>query len=365
MLKATVLEHAVVASRPQQMYGWPGITRVKGSEILVAASERKHHVDPWGRAVVIRSLDSGRTWELPQEVYNSELCDAPSGIVTLPDGTVVLSGVTYAAFEEETYFRQEWQGRVDRITQKMRDELVGSWVLRSFDGGHTWENTPHPAPRIGHAGPTVLSDGSLIVISMDFVAPDERHSVAHISTDVGESWRPAGEIPVPDEIVEVDRKLLMTEESHILELQPGHLMVFLRAHGRSVHMYQSYSKDNGKSWTEVRELPFAGLPPHLIRLQSGAILCSYGHRQDPWTIRAVLSHDDGQTWDTDNIITLDHWQDQPDMGYPASLEVSPGEIATVYYISRAPITHRPLEEKAYKIGSSPEGILYTRYALSD
>ena len=42
-------------------YGWPGITRTKDGDILVSASERVVHVDPFGRGVIVRSTDEGRT----------------------------------------------------------------------------------------------------------------------------------------------------------------------------------------------------------------------------------------------------------------------------------------------------------------
>ena len=57
MLDARDFEYGVVASRPDQMYGWPGLTRVSGGVVLAAASERKYHVDPFGREVVMRGCD--------------------------------------------------------------------------------------------------------------------------------------------------------------------------------------------------------------------------------------------------------------------------------------------------------------------
>ncbi|MEI8080044.1 MAG: sialidase family protein, partial [bacterium] len=67
-VKAEILERGTVAARPGQMYAWPGIARLKNGEILVSASERTSHICPLGREVVIRSLDGGKSWQLPQEV---------------------------------------------------------------------------------------------------------------------------------------------------------------------------------------------------------------------------------------------------------------------------------------------------------
>ena len=364
MLRVGNFERSLVAARPDQMYGWPGIAKVGAQEILVAASERKYHVDPFGRDVVIRSLDAGRTWQLPQEVYNSELDDRDANLVTMGDGTVVLAGFTSVAFEQKMYTRPEWQKRIARVTPRMREELAGTWMLRSSDGGDTWETLPRRLPAgIGlHTGPAVLSDNALACVARS--KDTGGRSVAYISRDVGESWEELGQIPDPPKENKDGTYVELTNESHILELEPEHLMVLFRA-STPGYLYQSFSEDTGKTWTQAMELPIWGYPPHLIRLQSGAILCSYGHRREPWSLRAVLSYDDGRTWDIDNIITLDQWEDKPDMGYPVSVEIDPGEILTVYYCSRQPIVHCPEEEKTYKRGSTPEGLLSVKYTLSD
>jgi hypothetical protein len=74
-------------------------------------------------------------------------------------------------------------------------------------------------------------------------------------------------------------------------------------------------------------------------LHSGDILATYGYRLPPLGQRACLSHDGGETWDIDNEIVLR--DDAPDLdlsypvswdlGYPATLELEPGELLTVYY----------------------------------
>ncbi len=55
--------------------------------------------------------------------------------------------------------------------------------------------------------------------------------------------------------------------------------------------------------------------------------------------RACLSHDGGASWDTGNEIVLRDdapdmelpWPATWDLGYPASVELAPGELLTVYY----------------------------------
>ena len=93
-------------------------------------------------------------------------------------------------------------------------------------------------------------------------------------------------------------------------------------------MYQTESDDGGKTWTQAHPLGIYGSPPHVIRHSSGALVCVYGYRRPPHGERAMFSHDDGKTWDSDWVIN-----DAPpeDLGYPCSVEMPDGRIFTVYY----------------------------------
>jgi sialidase-1 len=374
MLKATDFERGLIVHRPDQMYGWPGIVRVNEREFLVIASERKYHICPFGREVIIRSTDGGKTWGLPQEIFNSELDDRDGTIQMLPDGTLVAAWFTSAHFADPDYGRPEFKARSDRLTDRIRDEVAGDWLIRSFDGGSTWETVPHRMPLGGaeHIGPFVLSNGALACFGYERVE-DTVAMFFYTSKDQGQTWDRLGRIPCR-EFAEsnfswhVSRgeqwelRSLSINERALLELSPDRFLVLFRnsKHGR---LTECRSDDGGKTWSELRLTPIVGKPAHLLRLHSGEVLCSYGHRADPWSVRAVISRDDGETWDMDNLITIDHWDDHPDMGYPTSIEISPGEILTVYYCSRQPIWHLSKQETTYKRGSTPEGILYARFRL--
>ena len=74
-----------------------------------------------------------------------------------------------------------------------------------------------------------------------------------------------------------------------------------------------------------------GPPAQLLRLRSGRILCSYGYRREPFGVRAVLSEDDGETWDMDNEIVIREDGLHRDLGYAASVQLNDDRILTVYY----------------------------------
>lgn len=344
-LTITGIKNDIVISRPKQMYGWPGIVKVSENEILVAASERCYHCCPYGREVIVRSTDGGQNWSLPQEVYNSELDDRDANLNIMPDGTLILSWFTSTAFEER------WLERARRVSSLMRRELLGSWMCCSKDFGDTWE-TPLRMPVGVHISPSVLSDGSLITVGDAPEAGDEAALTVYKSRDLGKNWTVAGKISCG-----MGKGRLLLNENHVLETSPGRLIGMFRSDpGGDGYLYQSISEDYGETWTAPHKTAIWGYPPQLLRLHNGVIMCSYSYRRRPYSIRAVFSHDDGLTWDTDNIQTIYEWDDEPDMGYPGSIELSPGNILTIFYCSRRDIG---------AVENKPEGILSAAFTLDN
>lgn len=56
--------------------------------------------------------------------------------------------------------------------------------------------------------------------------------------------------------------------------------------------------------------------------------------QEPFSIRAMISYDEGTTWNTDCILRDDAFD--KDLGSPASTELADGSMMTVYYQKYAP-----------------------------
>ena len=342
-LNISRVRHGVVINRPKQMYGWPGIVKIDENEILVAASERRQHICPYGREVVVRSTDGGQNWTLPQEVYNSELDDRDANLNIMRDGTLILSWFTSTAFEKR------WLERARRVNTLMRDELIGSWMCCSKDFGDTWE-APLRMPVGVHISPSVLSDGSLLTIGEE--SANEVALAVYKSTDVGLCWNKISQIPC-----ECRENRLLFNENHVLETSPGKLIAMFRSNpGGDGYLYQSNSMDYGQTWSLPHKTDIWGYPPQLLRLKNGVIMCSYSYRRKPYSIRAIFSYDEGLTWDTENIQTIYEWEDEPDMGYPSSIELSPGKILTVFYCSRR-------DKKEPEI--LPEGILSARFTLEN
>jgi hypothetical protein len=304
-----------------QHYGWPGITRTKEGDILVSASERILHVDPFGRSVVVRSSDGGHSWSEPVIVFDSDADDRDSQLLTLKDGTVVCSW--FSCIDEDW----KWKKPSENIKPDTLSALPRGWLRRSHDGGRTWEKEVYPTIVGQHAGPSLLSNGDMLQCG-PAAGPDGKRLVATRSTDGGLSWSIIGEIPC-EKILNKETGITHARfnESHALEIAPGKIICVFRP-----RIYIARSNDGGITWTQPEDIGVYGYPSYLLRLSAGPILCVFSDRRQPkQAIRGVLSYDDGKTWDIKNILTLREFEQVTDMGYPVAVELNPGEIFCVYY----------------------------------
>ena len=99
------------------------------------------------------------------------------------------------------------------------------------------------------------------------------------------------------------------------------------------HLSSSISSDQGDHWsapvqiTEDREHP-----GDLLRLSSGRILLTFGQRNKPYGVQAMISNDEGITWSRRERVMLAWDGDHGDIGYPVTVERADGKLLTVYYV---------------------------------
>jgi hypothetical protein len=96
------------------------------------------------------------------------------------------------------------------------------------------------------------------------------------------------------------------------------------------HLWETFSDDRGRTWADPIETPLWGFPPHLLLLSDGRVLVTYGYRREPFGQRACIS-EDGLNWDRSQEIIIRDDAPNKDLGYPASIELEPGKVLTVYY----------------------------------
>ena len=339
--RAVIEETMIISWKPPLYHGWPTLARRKNGELLLVWSGgRESHVCPFGRVELMRSQDNGLNWRWPQVLMDGPIDDRDAGVVETAKGSILVTTFTSLAYQslldkaetippgqpgawEELKLR-EWQAVHHRISAEQRRAELGTWMIRSTDGGVTWSaryavpvNSPH--------GPIQLADGRLLYCGAELWKPERRNG-ACISTDDGITWEWLATIPTRDGD---DHR--QYHELHAVETVDGRLIAHIRNHNKpnAQETLQTESIDGGKSWSVPHSIGVWGYPSHLLRLKDGRLLMSYGHRRPPLGNQARLSSDGGRTWSEPMILNGD--AHSGDMGYPSTVECDDGTLVTVWY----------------------------------
>jgi len=329
---ATVKWVKPICVEENRYIGWPTVARLANGDLLaVFSGDRDDHVCPFGKVQIVRSKDGGETWSGPKTIVDGPLDGRDAGIIVMPDGEVIVTYFTSVAYctSARCAKHPEYAPYVARATPEQQELSLGYFRVTSKDNGETWsvpeKMTAYDSPH----GPSVMGDGSLVHLGRGWyngrcVIRCER------STDRGASWEILnGDIPAAngDHLVKD-----MFHEPHVLELKSGELLGMVRYHGEDNCMRSTFSKDGGKTWTAMEKTPMFGLPPHLLQMPDGRVVCVYGRRHfrpKPGEF-AMVSNDGGKTWDEKNEICLS-LSHIGDLGYPASVLLPDGDIVTVFY----------------------------------
>ncbi|MCI0636961.1 MAG: glycoside hydrolase, partial [Actinobacteria bacterium] len=172
----------------------------------------------------------------------------------------------------------------------------------------------------GMRGAVERPDGVLVLPLGD--VPGWRRSFVVFSTDGGRSWC------APTRVAEAPGRRF--NEPSAVWLRSGRLLLLMREDA-SRELYRTWSDDGGASWAPAVAAGISGYPPHLLVLPDDRILCVYGHRRPPYSIRAALSRDGGESWNPDGVLVLRDSLPARDLGYPSSILRRDGRVCTVYY----------------------------------
>ena len=306
--------------------------------------------DPNFENVVVRSVDGGRTWSVPVVVpdygWNGVEC---AGLTRLRSSRVILNQWRFRwyplslarrlAATETIDFPAEWVGELatsleidsgrslavdpERLAPWARGR-GGTYAHLSDDGGETFTRTVEIATGsysggYGMRGAVELADGTVVLPLAD--VPDYERIFVVRSADGGESW--GAPIAVAGE---ADH---LFEEPAPLLLPSGRILLGIRENRRRT-IFTVHSDDGGLTWSAPRATGIDGYPAHFLLLTDGRIVCSYGDRKPPFAIRAVLSEDNGATWQTGNPLTIRDRLPNKDLGYPCTVSTGTG-LLTVYY----------------------------------
>ena len=350
---AKVLEKHTLYDLPGKFGAWPSIACTAAGELLVVFSgDRKQHVDPYGKTLLLRSSDQGRSWSEPQTINDSPLDDRDPGILVCPDGSWLVSLFTSSLFadwpEAVDYCGAEevasWQPYIERLTPDVRKQYLGQFTFISRDRGVSWSPLRR-APVNGPHGPIVGKEQELLYLGTEGL-DSEANISCYASSDQGDSWQLRGVVSGAGALTDI-----WLCEPHLVQLGDGRLLGQMRVNSPDIEkrqLMQSVSDDGGRTWSPVAETWIWGLPPHLLLHSSGVLLSSYGHRRDPFGQRVALSYDAGNSWTKILLLDTIRYQERreaedvgeiyyqtPDLGYPATVELADGSLYSVWYQSRA------------------------------
>jgi hypothetical protein len=329
-----VLETRTISLHPQHYHGWSTLVRRKNGELLVAYSGgREAHVCPFGRVELIRSSGAGQHWSWPEVLMDSMIDDRDAGICETANGSLLVTTFTSLAYLDTMAKakadwpadkRMRWEAVNRRGTPQQFRELLGTWILRSSDGGMTW-SAPYRVPVNSPHGPSVVSGGRLLYAGKQLWSTDRKCGVCE-STDDGQTWRWLSDIPVRpgDEGAQ-------HHELHQVQAANGRIVVHIRNHNKENERetLQCESSDGGRTWTVPRSIGVWGLPSHLLRMNSGTLLMSYGYRRAPFGVQVRVSRDHAASWSEPVVLSADGASG--DLGYPSTVELPDGQLITVWY----------------------------------
>ena len=318
--------------------------------VKAAKANNPTHHDRNSFCCSIESNDGGETFNISTKkvVLDSEYGISDPGLSLLKDGTMLLRTILVQV--EKSTDRQQLQAEIlaHRPDIATVSCLIGMTLQKSTDHGRSW-STPEI---ISVQGDTLwcsrdaiveLEDGSWVLPAYKSSAVQAERAYLLKSFDQGKNW---DSVLLADDINGYSSifKGVSYNEVSVLNLGRGKLLAMVRsdssyksetdqymAIGGTGELTQSWSDNAGFSWSNVEKTGMFGQPAHLLKLNNGKLLCTFGYRKAPYGIRACISHDEGKTWDINNTIVIKEGALFWDMGYPASVQKEDGKIVTVYY----------------------------------
>ena len=308
------MEHHTIYKKDGVYAAFPQLDHLSDGRVAASFSislRRDHHVI--GDWAVLASDDGGRTWSPSDDPAIPHNWPAPTPReysdrfnAVLSDGTYLCAGSTgWAVWDEDRRGEAEAAGM--RVTPhpwlegKIAVREMKLFVQNSEDDGRTWDRKEWNLPGFQHSMAfsrgTMLQDGTVLVPVYGVDTDGNGRSMVWRSGPDGKrNWRL---LPLGNHANDMN-----INESAFVEVEPGRVLALSR--NASGYFTQMWSDDGGRNWSEPLSTDVWGphSPPHLLKLNDGRILCSYGYRRAPMGIRAVLSNDGGETWDTANTVIL-------------------------------------------------------------
>lgn len=300
-----------------------GMAMLKDGTLIAASCRFNNATEPKARnfdILIYESKDHGTTWA---EVGRSELHGKEPSLTLCPDGTLVLTA-------QKGYFGPG--AKLDEIPVSISKDKGRTWTTKMLE---SWD---YPRNLI------VEPDGSLTMITAQEPAwfgekPGSPLMRIARSRDNGANWT--------FENGRINWDYRAFGEVSTIRLRNGNYLASLRRQipGTKGEGYEetvlTLSTDQGKTWSEPWAMSNTGeVHTHLLQLADGRLLATYSHYHLPWGVFAVLSQDNGKTWDHERPYQL-ALSANGYVGWAVTIESS-GRLYTAYaattYLSQPPKT---------------------------
>ncbi len=339
----TETAHTVIYRNQGQYSAFPRLYQLPDGtlHVMFRARVTSSHVEPRADTLRFVSKNGGRTWQATDDDAHNPKWASGSG---KPGRMVDPNAHAWRYVKAEHRQEFERQGIEVRNSPDGRVTYAyGCYVRVSEDNGITWTQQEIDVPIKGlimsFLGPATdlrLDTNTILCAVYGRPTANVRFYESWLlrSEDDGLSWDFLTIAADPE-------KKRSFGETSIEQAANGEIVAMMRTEpALGSKMWTAHSSDQGKTWSKAVETHLQGHPPHLITLDNGSMLCTYGFRDKPIGIRAALSRDYGRTWLEEDIVSLraDGSGRPGDNGYPLTVEMEDGSLLSVYYITRDGIT---------------------------
>jgi len=338
----------VVITRSRRYCWFPNVSRLSTGEIIVGFLMAPDEANPEGEFTAFCvSRDGGRTWG-PRVTAGEGFQDSAIDRVPRPDGTLMRLGF---------WLRPNPSGQTKELDAVMIEVSQGGQVFTQRNDIHVSLPQPvvsQPVKLFGlnvpdggqiNAVPDAEFDGSILdslhgsslaTMYGRFERDRFERNMLVESRDGGKDWRYLSTIAQVEGEPWPGAGNEGPDELTIVRLVDKRLFCIMRT-GDDGFMYQTWSADDGKTWTKPVSSGAKGVDPHLRMLSSGILACSYG-RPGPVTVMFSLDGT-GRVWSHQTPIFEENGQPPGKGGeisrrrsscYSDVIEVAPNRLLVVY-----------------------------------